>query len=56
MEAENIWGCYVTVVGWRLRICGLSSGRFRLEAEDMGFLCDTFKLEAEDMRAVKWQF
>ncbi len=48
-------GCYVTVSGWRLRIRGLLSDSFKLEAEDMGLLCDSFMLEAEDMGAVKWK-
>ncbi len=61
----------MTVLGWSLRKLGLSSGSFRLGAEDLGFCHVTvlgwslriwglprgsFRLEAEDMRALKWQF
>ena len=51
-------GCQVAVLGWRLRIWGLSNGSFRLGADDMLVVtvCDSFKLEAEDMGAAKWQF
>jgi hypothetical protein len=38
-------GCYVTVLGWRVRVWGLSNG----------FACDSFRLDAWDSGAAKWQ-
>ena len=38
-------------MAWRLL-----SGSFRVEAADMGFLCDGFVSEAEDVGVVKGQF
>ncbi len=42
----------MTFLGRRLRIWGLPSGSFKVEAEDMGLQCDRFRLEAEDIGVV----
>ncbi len=49
-------GCYVAVLGWRVRIWGLLSDSLGSRLRTQGLLCNSFRLEAEDMGVVTLQF